>query len=303
MLRLTPRKANRPLAEEDYLAMCESERSSAATAHSSATTAGAGTSSTHSSEPVAPLSTLRPPRRSWIARLFGRRSAAPAGGAADFRSQRRQWAAERQMLLDDCTAVRTQARELERVLGGWSSLVRDLLFYSLLYGKKAELLEFFHEQLRESIGEVEGVHEVEITELRLPSSSEHAPQIALLEYTGPDVSEWTLKWEPPSTQCGGSITLRGRRFGVSFTLVVAVSALRVQGLIVCKWSPEAAEPVLASPRLASPRLASTRLASPRLRANARAPRANARAPNARTHGVYTHAGARAGLQEGAEAAL
>ena len=79
---------------------------------------------------------------------------------------------------------------------------------------------------------------MEITELRLPSSSTHAPQVTLLRYKGPECLEAAVRWAPPVEEAGGSITLRGRKFGVSFTLAVAVSQLRLEGTLVAKWSPQ-----------------------------------------------------------------
>jgi len=180
--------------------------------------------------------------------LFGRRSRAASalapGGGADHESQRLQWEQERKMLLDDCTAVRAEAAGFERALEGYTAMLRDLLHFSLFHGKHADLKEFFTDRLRESVGEIEGVHEVEITELRLPLSSDHAPQLGLVRYCGPELSEWSVKWEPPTAAVGGAISLRGRKFGVSFTIVVAVGALKAQGLIMAKWTPGTAEPQL-----------------------------------------------------------
>lgn len=68
-----------------------------------------------------------------------------------------------------------------------------------------------------------------MTELRLPSASEHTPQLRLLSYHGPELSEWEVSWGPPSTQASGSITLQGRKFGVSFTIVMSVGALWLKG--------------------------------------------------------------------------
>ena len=83
-----------------------------------------------------------------------------------------------------------------------------------------------------------------MTELRLPTQPECAPRLALHQYCGPELSEWHVSWEPASTQAGGSIALRGRRFGVSFTIVVAVGSLRLSGLLVCRYTPEAERPML-----------------------------------------------------------
>ena len=86
--------------------------------------------------------------------------------------------------------------------------------------------------------------QLEVTELRLPTQPECAPRLALHQYCGPELSEWHVSWEPASTQAGGSIALRGRRFGVSFTIVVAVGSLRLSGLLVCRYTPEAERPML-----------------------------------------------------------
>lgn len=142
------------------------------------------------------------------------------------------------MLLEDCAAVRKQAAELDLVLQGWSHMVRDLIFYALLYGRKSMWESRLSHILRGTVGEIDGVQDVEIHELRLPSASDFAPQLALAKYAGPELSEWNLKWEPPSAQVSGSIVLRGRKFGVSFSVNVAVSALRLHGELVLRWSPE-----------------------------------------------------------------
>jgi len=72
-----------------------------------------------------------------------------------------------------------------------------------------------------------------VTDLRLPSSVEHAPQVSLLKYAGPELSEWRVRWQPPSTQAGGSITLRGRKFGVTFSVVLGVGEIRFDGVVQC----------------------------------------------------------------------
>ena len=158
--------------------------------------------------------------------------------------ERERWQAERRMILEDSAQVRATADELERVLGGWSALAHDLLFYGLFYGRKQQWIDKLTARLQRSVGEVEGVLELEITELRLPSSAECAPQLKLHKYAGPELSEWNISWEPPSSQAGGSIALKGRKFGVSFTIVVAVGSLKVNGLVVVRWTPEAGTPVM-----------------------------------------------------------
>lgn len=178
--------------------------------------------------------------------LFGRRSSLslPPGSEGGFEAERQRWQAERQMLLEDSAAVRRAADESERVLGGWSSLAHDLLFFGLLHGRRQEWIERLTAHLSRSLGEVEGVLDLEVTELRLPANAEFAPQLQLLKYAGPELSEWGVTWEPPSAHAGGSIALRGRRFGVSFTIVVAVGALRLNGVVVCRYTPTEAQPQL-----------------------------------------------------------
>lgn len=58
-----------------------------------------------------------------------------------------------------------------------------------------------------------------MTALRLPSSTDHAPSLTLAEYRGPEYSEWLLRWDPPSAQGSVTISLKGRKFGVSFSTV------------------------------------------------------------------------------------
>ena len=54
---------------------------------------------------------------------------------AALQAERQRWAAERQMLLTDCTAIRAEAQALTERLDGWSSLVRDLFFYGGLHDR------------------------------------------------------------------------------------------------------------------------------------------------------------------------
>ena len=175
-----------------------------------------------------------------LSRRKPRPAVMPGGGMNDHR----QWAAERQTLLDDCTAVRAEAAAFEHALEGYSAMMRDLLHYSVFHGKSAQLKQFFADRLRESVGEIEGVHDVEITELRLPSSSDCAPQLSLVQYGGPEMSEWRVKWEPPSSRVGAAISLRGRKFGVSFTIMLNVTGFKVSGAIKAKWTAGSASPTL-----------------------------------------------------------
>ena len=128
--------------------------------------------------------------------------AATPGDAENVDLLRQRWAAEKAMLIADCTAARTEATDLTQKLHGWESLVRDILFYGGLHGRAAELTARFADQLRDSLGEVEGVQEVEVTELLLPSVPEYAPRFTLIKYCGPELSDWAVHWEPPSTQVG-----------------------------------------------------------------------------------------------------
>ena len=170
---------------------------------------------------------------------------APAAAlAADLTAERQRWEQERKMLLEDCTSMRAEAAEAERMLQGWSSMIRDLLFYGFFYGRQQAMLERLTETLHDAVGEIDGVNEVEVTEFRLPAAPDFVPHLALTKYCGPELSEWMLRWEPPSIQAGGSICLRGRKFGVSFSIVVAVSAMRLHGPLVLRWNPEDAEQVL-----------------------------------------------------------
>jgi hypothetical protein len=66
------------------------------------------------------------------------------------------------MLLDEVTALRTNAISADAQLEGWSALVRDILFYGFLHGRQQALLDHFATSLRSSIGEVDGVSEVEV---------------------------------------------------------------------------------------------------------------------------------------------
>ena len=178
--------------------------------------------------------------------LFGRRtSLALASVSADsFEAERQRWQAERRMLLEDSASVRHAADETERLLSCWSTLAHDLLFFGLFVGRRQQWIDKLTTYLSRSLGEVEGVLDLEITELRLPPNAELAPRVALVRYAGPELSEWRVTWDPPSAQAGGSIALKGRRFGVSFTIVVAVGSLSLSGLLVCRYTPEEAQPKL-----------------------------------------------------------
>ena len=101
------------------------------------------------------------------------------------------------------------------------------------------------ERLNASLTEVEGLAGVQITELRLPTSPERAPAVTLVRYDGPSLSEWRVRWAPPSSEVGCSLTLRGRKFGVSFEIVMAVGSIRLDGLIRCSC------PLLGSPSRAN----------------------------------------------------
>ena len=249
MFGTTRKKPQRSLASDDYLAMSEE---ATATPGSGLTTAGDASSSTRAggSGSAVPSPALPRPASHGVLfqRLtrfvFRRRTPPAASNAHDIEAQRQHWATERSSLLEDCTAIRAEAAALDRVMQGWSMLVRDLIFYGVLHGKSEQLVNLFTEQLRSSLGEVEGVHEVEISELRVPMISDYAPQLLLLSYHGPELSEWGLHWQPPTAQAGGAITLRGRKFGVSFSITVVVGGLQVQGHLICKWSPGTAEPAL-----------------------------------------------------------
>ena len=163
----------------------------------------------------------------------------PPDTVASLRRERERWAAERQELLDDCTTCRQEVQRLTETLNGWSAIVRDALFYGLFSGPAMnEITELFAERLRNSVGEVEGVSEVEISELRLPTTSDAAPEVSLVRYGGPELSEWRVSWSPPPSQASGSITLRGRKFGVTFTLEVQVSKLQLDGQVQCCLSSE-----------------------------------------------------------------
>ena len=66
------------------------------------------------------------------------------------------------MLLEEVTALRTDAIAADTHLQGWSALVRDILFYGFLHGRQQAWLEHFAASLRSSVGEVDGVSEVEV---------------------------------------------------------------------------------------------------------------------------------------------
>ena len=63
-------------------------------------------------------------------------------------------------------------QQLTARLTGWESLLRDALFYGGLHGRAAELTQHFGDRLRASLAEMEGVSEVDISELRLPTAPE-----------------------------------------------------------------------------------------------------------------------------------
>jgi hypothetical protein len=147
--------------------------------------------------------------------------------------ERARWAAERAVLLEDNAVARTEAHMLSQSLRGWETFVRDAVFYRAIDGRAAQLTAALSDRLNASLAEIEGLTEVEISELRLPTSPAHAPAVTLVRYDGPWLSEWRVRWEPPSAQAGGSITLRGRKFGVSFQLVMAVGSVRFDGLVRC----------------------------------------------------------------------
>lgn len=153
--------------------------------------------------------------------------------ARQLEAERRQWAAERQLLLDDCTAIRAEAQTLALRMEGWTALVRDIFFYGALHDHVDLITHVLCSQLREHVSEVDGVSEVDVSELRLPSSSEFAPELQLLKYCGPELSEWQIRWEPPPAQAACSIMLHGRKFGVTFALVVSISKLRLDGELQC----------------------------------------------------------------------
>ena len=87
---------------------------------------------------------------------------------ATLQAERQRWAAERQMLLTDCTVIRAEAQVLTERLDGWSSLVRDLFFYGGLHDRVDAITHFLCARLRESVGEIDGVSEVEVSQLRPP---------------------------------------------------------------------------------------------------------------------------------------
>ena len=92
---------------------------------------------------------------------------------ATLQAERQRWAAERQMLLTDCTTIRAEAQALTERLDGWSSLVRDLFFYGGLHDRVDAITQFLCARLRESVGEIDGVSEVEVSELQ--SSAKPSP--------------------------------------------------------------------------------------------------------------------------------
>ena len=104
---------------------------------------------------------------------------APAAAlAADLTAERQRWEQERKMLLEDCTSMRAEAAEAERMLQGWSSMIRDLLFYGFFYGRQQAMLERLTETLHDAVGEIDGVNEVEVTEFRLPAAPDFVPHLS-----------------------------------------------------------------------------------------------------------------------------
>ena len=164
-------------------------------------------------EPAADAGVLAQPRKlhttGWPARSVSQRllqllrrqtptAVSPAGENVE--ALRRRWASEKQMLIADCTAARSELATLTQTLNGWQALVRDILFYGGLHGRAAEMTAQFAEQLRGSLGELEIVQEVEVTELHLPSAPDHSPQVRLIKYCGPELSEWNVLWEHSNAQ-------------------------------------------------------------------------------------------------------
>ena len=84
------------------------------------------------------------------ARRRGARQDAAASqdsGAAQLEAERQRWAAERQMLLADCTSIRAEAQALAERLEGWSSLLRDIFFYGGLHDRVDEITHFLCERV------------------------------------------------------------------------------------------------------------------------------------------------------------
>jgi hypothetical protein len=118
--------------------------------------------------------------------IFGRRRdsagtssegiGAAAAAAGELAAERQRWTEERRMLLEEVTTLRTDAIAMDAQLQSWSALVRDILFYGFLHGRKHAWLDHFAASLRSSIGEVDGVSEVEVgARARLPRSNCHNP--------------------------------------------------------------------------------------------------------------------------------
>ena len=195
------------------------------------------------------LATLRLRLNAMLGGPSANRGLPAAGASFEVAAERRRWSAERRELLDDCTAVRAQVAAMQRTLDGWSALLRDLLYYGALHGREAAIEAAVVEVLGAALGEVEGVQEVELAELSLPSGAEAAPNLTLRRYggagelTGRELSEWCVEWSPPPA-IGGCITLRGRKFGVSFSIAATVSNLKLRGTLCCRWTPTASPPAL-----------------------------------------------------------
>lgn len=182
------RRARPPLAGEDYLSMStpraadfgvrlpgsaytppttSTASNHAATSSASAPSGAAAVGSVEGSESGRVL------RARLVRMFFGRRRGSAAGtssdgisaaaaAAAELAAERQRWTEERRMLLDEVTALRTNAISADAQLEGWSALVRDILFYGFLHGRQQALLDHFAASLRSSIGEVDGVSEVEV---------------------------------------------------------------------------------------------------------------------------------------------
>lgn len=200
------------------------------------------------SSTAVPTSSARTPTtslRKHFARILLRRGSSPAAAASASGDGRdAAWHAERLALLTERDKARAAAEQLERSLSGWAGLAQDVIFYGIFHGRREGWTEKLADHLRQSLSEVEGVVDLEVGELRLPTGAEFAPQLTLHKYVGPELSEWLLRWEPPSAQAGASITLKGRKFGVSFTVAVAIDELRLSGLLVCHWTPQESRPKL-----------------------------------------------------------
>ncbi|KAL1521908.1 hypothetical protein AB1Y20_021558 [Prymnesium parvum] len=190
-----------------------------------------------------------PPLHARLSRLRGRlarivRPRPTADGGVD--ELRMRWAAEKAALLAELAASRGEAERAAAVAAGWEALSADLLYYGAVAGRAAELTEWLTQQLHGSLSEVEGVQEAEVADLTLPSASEYSPRLQLLKYHAPELSEWQVSWEPPPAMARAEIVLRGRKFGVSFSIGVTIRSLRLNGTLQCKWSPHGDRPTLSA---------------------------------------------------------